>query len=110
MHAKRLTAAVAVILAAAVLPLRAQDDAKAARGKEVFTAQKCSMCHAIEGKGNKNSPLDGVGSKLKPEEIRKWVTAPKEMQANSKMKAYPNLPAADLDALVAYLSSLKKKD
>jgi hypothetical protein len=25
------------------------------------------------------------------------------------MKAYPNLPAADLDALVEYLDSLKKK-
>lgn len=110
MQAKRLTAAAVVILAAGILPICAQDDAKAARGKEVFAAQKCSMCHAIEGKGNKNSPLDGVGSKLKPEEIRKWVTAPKEMQPNSKMKAYPNLPAADLDALVAYLSSLKKKD
>src|SRR5262245_56532000 len=106
MQAKRLTAAAVVMLAAAVLPIRAQDDAKSANGKGVVTAQKCSMCHAIEGKGNKNSPLDGVGTKLKPEEIRKWVTAPKEMQPNSKMKAYPNLPAADLDALVAYLSSL----
>lgn len=110
MRAQRVTAVAAVLLAAAVLPLQAQDDAKVAHGKEVFTAQKCSMCHQVEGKGNKNSPLDGVGSKLKPEEIRKWVTAPKEMQPNSKMKAYPNLPAADLDALVAYLSSLKKKD
>jgi len=108
MRAQRLTAAAAVILAAAVLPLLAQDDPKIARGKEVYAAQKCSMCHMVEGKGNKNAPLDGVGSKLKPEEIRKWVTAPKEMQPNSKMKAYPNLPPADLDALVAYLSSLKK--
>lgn len=110
MRAQRVTAVAAVLLAAAVLPLRAQDDAQVAKGKEVFAAQKCSMCHQIDGKGNKNSPLDGVGSKLKPEEIRKWVVAPKEMQPNSKMKAYPNLPAADLDALVAYLSSLKKKD
>ena len=111
MQAKRVTAVVAaVIFIAAVLPVLAQDDAaKIAKGKEVFTAQKCSMCHAIEGKGNKNAPLDDVGSKLKPEEIRKWVTTPKEMKADSKMKPYPNLPAEDLDALVAYLSSLKKK-
>ena len=110
MNAKRSATVAAVILASAVLPLRAQDDAKIAHGKEVFTAQKCSMCHAIEGKGNKAHPLDGVGSQLKPEEIRKWVTAPKEMKADSKMKAYPNLPAEDLDALIAYISSLKKKE
>jgi hypothetical protein len=32
------------------------------------------------------------------------------MKPESKMKAYPNLPPADLEALVAYISSLKKKD
>lgn len=111
MHAKRFTAVAAtLLLAAAALPVLAQDDAKIAHGKEVFAAQKCSMCHAIEGKGNKNKPLDGIGSTLKPEEIRKWVTAPKDMKADTKMKAYPNLAAADLDDLIAYLSSLKKKE
>jgi len=110
MNGKRSIAVAAILLAAAVLPVRAQDDAKIARGKEVFTAQKCSMCHSVEGKGNTHAPLDGVGSTLKPEEIRKWVTAPKEMKPESKMKAYPNLPPADLEALVAYISSLKKKD
>ena len=87
----------------------AQDSANVGKGKEVFSTQKCFMCHAVEGKGNKNSPLDGVGSKLKPEDIRKWIVSPKEMKADSKMKAYPSLSADDLDALVAYLSSLKKK-
>ena len=46
--------------------------------------------------------------------IRQWITNPKEMTAKTKaerkppMKAYPNLPAADVDALVAYLQTLKK--
>jgi cytochrome c2 len=75
----------------------------------VFEAQKCTMCHSVDGKGNKNKPLDGVGSALKPEEIKKWISSPKEMKADTKMKAYPSLPAEDLDALVAYVSSLKKK-
>jgi cytochrome c2 len=110
MNAKRSTAVAAVLLTAALLPVRAQDDAKVARGKEVFTTQKCSMCHMVEGKGNKNHPLDGIGSQLKPEDIKKWVVAPKDMKADTKMKAYPNLPPADLDAIIAYLSSLKKKE
>ncbi len=96
-------------------PVVAQDQAAAVeRGKAVYAEQKCSMCHAIEGKGNKQAPLDGVGSKLSAADIRKWITSPKEMEAalptkpKISMKAYPNLKPEDLDALVAYLESLKK--
>lgn len=84
---------------------RAED----AKGKAVFTAQKCSMCHSVEGAGNKSRPLDTVGSDLTPDQIKKWIVTPKEMKADTKMKAYPSLPAEDLDALVTWLSSLKKK-
>jgi cytochrome c oxidase subunit II len=107
MNSKGFAAVAALLLTAAVAPALAQDDAKVAKGKELFTAQKCTMCHAVAGQGNKAHPLDGVGGKLKPEEIKKWITAPKEQKADTKMKAYPNLPAEDLDALVAYISSLK---
>ncbi len=93
----------------------AQDKAAAIeRGKAVFAEQKCSLCHAIDGKGNKQAPLDGVGSKLSAADIRKWITNPKEMEASLStkpkisMKAYPNLKPEDLEALVAYLESLKK--
>ncbi len=82
--------------------------ADAAHGKEVFAAQKCSMCHSIAGKGNPKNPLDGVGSKLKEPEITKWIKTPREMKADAKMKAYPNLPEKDLEDLAAYLLTLKK--
>ena len=94
-------------------PAFAQGDAAA--GEKVFAAQKCSMCHSIAGKGNKKNPLDEVGSKLKPEEMREWLMTPKEAAAKAKvtatppMKAYDKLPKADLDNLVAYLETLKKK-
>ncbi|MDR1727720.1 MAG: cytochrome c [Acidobacteriota bacterium] len=74
-------------------------------GKEVYAMQKCSFCHSTDG-GDKES-LAGVGARLKPEEIRKWVQAPKTMKSDTRMKAYPNLPAKDLDGLVAYLGTLK---
>jgi mono/diheme cytochrome c family protein len=77
-------------------------------GKEVYAAQKCAMCHSIAGKGNAKSPLDGVGSKLKADEIKKWVKTPKEMKADAKMKAYPNLADKDLEDLTAFLLTLKK--
>jgi len=47
-------------------------------------------------------------------DIRKWITSPKEMEAalptkpKISMKAYASLKPEDLDALVAYLQSLKK--
>ena len=86
-----------------------------ARGKQVFTDSKCSVCHSIDGQGNKKGPLDGVGAKLSAADIRQWITSAPEMAAKVKadrkppMKAYADLPKADVDALVAYLQTLKKK-
>lgn len=85
-----------------------------AKGGQVFTAQKCSLCHSIAGKGNAKGSLDGVGTKLKPDEIRMWIVDAKAMTAKTQavrkpvMKEYA-LPKDDVDALVAYLDSLKKK-
>jgi cytochrome c1 len=68
----------------------------------------------VAGVGNKKGVLDAVGTTLKAEEIRQWIVAAPDMAAKAKadrkppMKAYPNLAKEDLDALVAYLSSLKK--
>ena len=88
-------------------------DAKAA-GEKVYAEQKCSVCHAIAGKGNAKGPLDEVGSKLTADEIRAWLVDAKGMTAKTKasrkpeMKAYA-LPKDDVDGLVAYLSAMKKK-
>jgi len=84
-----------------------------AKGEAVFTAQKCSLCHAIAGKGNPKGSLDGVGGTLKADEIRSWITDAKAMTAKTKATRKPEmkqftLPKDDVDALVAYLSSLKK--
>ena len=84
------------------------------KGAAVYAAQKCMTCHSIAGKGQAKGPLDGVGSKLTADEIREWIVTPaaatKKHNATRKppMRAYPKLPAEDLDALVAYMVSLKK--
>jgi cytochrome c2 len=115
MH-RQLTPAVAVVLAMAWGSSALAQDAKMIeRGKAVYTEQKCKLCHSIAGEGNTKGPLDGVGSKLTAAEIKEWIVDPKAMTAKTKaerkpfMKAYPNVPQADLDALVAYMQSLKKK-
>ena len=92
----------------------AGQDAKVTKGAEVYSAQKCAMCHSIADKGNKKGPLDGVGSKLSAADIRLWMTDAKAMTTKTNatrkpdMKSYA-LPNDDLDALVAYMVSLKTK-
>lgn len=93
---------------------KAQDAAQVKRGEEVYAAQKCSVCHSIAGKGKKANPLDGVGKKLSADEIRLWMVNPKEAAAKAKSTKKPvmaakygKLPPADVDALVAYMQSLK---
>ena len=103
----------ALMVGLAIPAAVAAQDAKVAKGAEVYTAQKCAICHSIGDKGNKKGPLDGVGAKLKPAELREWMTDAKGMTAKTKatrkpdMKAYA-LPADELDAIVAYMMSLKK--
>jgi mono/diheme cytochrome c family protein len=108
-----VTIAVAVFVLGA--SAGAQDAKKIEAGKKVYEAQKCATCHMIAGKGNKMFPLDGVGSKLSSADIKSWITHPADMEAKlpkpptMKMSSRKyNLKDADLDALVAYLESLKK--
>ena len=48
-------------------------------------AQKCSVCHAVAGKGNKANPLDGVGAKLSAADIRAWIVDPVAMAAKTEL-------------------------
>lgn len=107
-------AAMMVVICLGSADAAVAQEAGAARGQQVFADQKCALCHSVGDKGNKKGPLDSVGSKLSADEIRAWIIDPKGMTAKTKatrkpeMKAYPALPKADADALVAYLITLKK--
>jgi mono/diheme cytochrome c family protein len=108
------TTVMALMIGLVMPAAAAAQDAKATKGAEVYTTQKCALCHSIADKGNKKGPLDGVGAKLSAAEIREWMTDAKGMTAKTKalrkpaMKSY-ELPKDDLDALVAYMMSLKAK-
>ena len=93
---------------------RSQDADLIKKGQQVYAAQKCSICHSIAGQGGKSSPLDGVGAKLSADDLRQWIVDPVAMtqKTNSTKKPpmpkkYDKLPAGDIDALVAYMQSLK---
>ena len=92
------------------LPARADDPA--AQGSALFTSQKCTLCHAVAGKGNKKGSLDDVGARLKADEIRSWLTNPEAMREKTKATRTPamkdtKLSKDQVDALVAFLSAQK---
>ena len=104
-----------VCLAAALIavvsisaPGWAQGKATAEQGKKLFAEQKCGMCHTA----TRNS-LANVGNKLTAEQIREWIQDPSAAAQKSKstgkpaMKSYKALSQADVDALVAYMQTMK---
>ena len=103
-----LTGAIALVTA---MPAAAQD--LKAKGEKLFVDQKCTLCHSVAGKGNVKGPLDGVGSKDSEADIRAWITDAPGMTAKTGATRKPamkqfTLEKPDVDALVAYVSSLKK--
>lgn len=106
----------APLVAAALLlqPASAPAQDVKAKAMDVFVKQKCTQCHSIAGRGNKKGALDEVGKKLTAAEIKEWIVDPVGMAKKTTppptrkpaMKKKP-LPNADVDTLVAYLSTLK---
>jgi mono/diheme cytochrome c family protein len=91
----------------------AADDPKIAKGTQVYADQKCALCHSIGEKGNKKGPLDGVASKYSAADLPAWIVDAKAMTAKTKSARKPEmknyaLPKEDVDALVAYMATLKK--
>lgn len=109
---RSVAGAAVLVLAWAGLALAA-DDAKVAKGTQVYADQKCALCHSVGDKGNKKGPLDGVAAKYSADDLRAWIVDAKGMTAKTKsarvpaMKNYA-LPKDDVEALVAYMATLKK--
>jgi mono/diheme cytochrome c family protein len=105
--------AVVTMWCVAAVPAVAQD-ARVERGQKLYVSEKCGVCHSIAGKGNVRGALDDVGTRLTAEELRLWLVAAEEMTAKTKstrkplMRSYPKLAKDDVDALVAYMQTLKK--
>jgi len=107
----RLVGAVVLLLVVGA-PAVAQDPK--AKGEKLFVDQKCTLCHSIAGKGNTKGPLDDVGTKDSAADIRAWVNDANAMTTKTGATRKPamkqfTLDKDDVDALVAYLTTLKKK-
>jgi len=103
----------AVLAATPKAAVPAQESKLVAQGRQIFDTVKCTKCHLAENRGNKNGPkLDGISAKLTADDVRNWITNPTAQTA--KLAEQPEVPrkkidlkTAEIDALVAYVMSLK---
>ena len=105
--------------AAAVAPSKAPagnsaGDAIAARGKSIFDSQGCNGCHGESGGGGTGPALAQISSQFSPAQmaaVRKGLTAVLKAPT-AKMRAAGMVPltvnAADMEALVSYVSSVRR--
>lgn len=87
------------------------DAAVVALGRVVFESQGCVRCHRVAGEGSPRSPLDGVGARRTPEELRAWIVGDAVGRLSSSVArtkvAYSALPTEEMEALVSYLTTLR---
>ena len=101
-----LTGLLALVVVASAA---AQDTKLVAKGEGLAKKHNCAMCHAIAGKGGKISKaLDGIGERYDADGLRKILTDPQKVFPDAKIKM-PKVAWAtgDVDAVIAYLQSLK---
>ncbi len=88
-----------------------------AQGETIFRTKGCLGCHTIQGVseiGTFGPELTHIASKEKiadqvpysPENLRNWLLNPHELKPGTQMPNM-NLTPQELDAIVAYLDSLK---
>lgn len=91
-----------------------------AAGEQVYAHGKCITCHVINGVDKLTNPigpnLTHFGSRLliagavlsnTPENLRSWIYDAQAIKNGSDMPSFTDMSSDDLDALVAYLGSLK---
>jgi mono/diheme cytochrome c family protein len=96
-------------LVGAFATAQAADDL-VAKGKEIVVAKKCSICHAIDGKGGKiGKPMNGLAEGKTEDYLKGALLDPKKNIApDTKMPSYKDkLTDEEIGAVIAYLKSLK---
>lgn len=86
-------------------PREPQASARAQEGAALFATLGCGGCHRADG-GALDLSAEGARGRS-PEWLAAQIRAPAEHVPGSTMPAHPQLSAAQLEALVAYLESLR---
>jgi cytochrome c oxidase subunit 2 len=99
-------------------PAAEPGEPRAQRGQQLFQSLSCAMCHTVQGTqaGGKRAPdLTHLASRRTlaagtlpntPEQLASWIADPQRFKPGTNMPATP-MSAEDLQAIVAYLGTLK---
>jgi cytochrome c oxidase subunit 2 len=99
-------------------PRRAPATAAARDGEGVFQGSQCASCHTIRGtpaRGRIGPDLTHLATRATlaaatipntPADLREWITDPQHVKPGNKMPGL-NLGASEVQALLAYLRSLR---
>ncbi len=97
-----------VLVLGAVAPAQADEPGVTSRGRILFTERGCSGCHAVGSVGGRVAPdLTHLGSRFTYAEAGKFLRDPATHKQIVHTQVLLNLNETELDALAAYLSSLK---
>jgi len=108
-----------VWLAAQAGPAVETDAPELARGRQVFLKHRCNACHTVRGVTEESAlgpDLTHVGSRLylgagtlpnQRSNVAHWVSNTQAVKPGARMPASPDMDAADLQALAAWLEQLK---
>ena len=80
-------------------------NANTARGKDIYDSQHCSGCHGAAGVGGSGPALTHTSSQYPPAQLTAVLKAPTAQMKTAGMVPL-TLSAADMEALVSYVSSL----
>lgn len=81
---------------------------EAQKGLAVYEEQGCAACHTIAGEGSPAGPdLTKVARKRDANWLKEFVADPTTINPDSEMPPYDYLTPEELEALVAYLQTLK---
>ena len=82
-------------------------DPVVAHGKDLFAAQACDACHGGDARGSDSAPsLVGVAAKYPGDELARVLKMPNAKMSDGGMQPL-DAPDSDVQALIAYLKSLK---
>jgi len=96
-----------VIGTAQAAPAASAPAAGNAAAPPVYFSSVCVGCHAVGGVGGVVGPaLDGVAGRYTDPELREWLSDPQSVKPGTTMPDL-NLSSSDLDAVTAYLMTLK---
>jgi ubiquinol-cytochrome c reductase cytochrome b subunit len=80
----------------------------ALEGVSVYEEQGCAACHTVSGAGGAAGPdLTRVARKRDAQWLKDFITDPSTFNPDTEMPAYDYLTPEELEALVAYLQTLK---